>query len=141
MDGAVIREITDMSKDVSAQLQDVHGIGPTIEVAPVGPGTVAAEGEAEAEREGAGHFILARTAIGVCLHRVDGCWRAKGYSFKEYEMVYEEAPRPGSFDRFCRDCWPRGGPEVDDKKGGEEKQVDESDGSSGASPHTESSSG
>ena len=57
-------------------------------------------------------FVIASTDRGRIrtIHRVQGCWRASSLAFTEFELVAEVAPQPGSFDRYCRICWPRDEP-------------------------------
>jgi len=44
------------------------------------------------------------------LHKAQGCWRARGLRFSDFEMILDDPPRPSQFTTFCRDCWPGAGP-------------------------------
>ena len=38
------------------------------------------------------------------LHKAQGCWRARGLRFSDFEMILDDPPRPSQFTTFCRDC-------------------------------------
>jgi hypothetical protein len=64
-------------------------------------------------------FVIASSKRGtaLCLHRREGCWRAVGLVFHQYEL-YNESPVPAClYKTFCRDCWPREGPQLPEDAG------------------------
>ena len=60
------------------------------------------------EEEEQGKYIVAVSKCGraSCLHKVGGCWRARGLTFRDYEVLSEE-PAESHYQRFCRNCWPK----------------------------------
>ena len=44
------------------------------------------------------------------LHWRKGCYRGRRLLFKQYQLVFEEKPAPGSFTTTCRSCWPTQAP-------------------------------
>ena len=46
------------------------------------------------------------------LHRGDGCWKAKSFAFREYEVLEEEPPAQDKYELYCRKCWPHSSPPV-----------------------------
>ena len=54
-------------------------------------------------------IAVAAKKKGACLHLAEGCWRARGRIFSSWEAV-EGTPGPDAFSRFCKDCWPKVGP-------------------------------
>jgi hypothetical protein len=46
------------------------------------------------------------------LHRGDGCWKAKSFAFREYEVLEDEPPAQDKYELYCRKCWPHSSPPV-----------------------------
>ena len=45
-----------------------------------------------------------------CLHKMDGCWRAKGQKFNDFALLPEGIPKESSYTSYCKDCWPKSMP-------------------------------
>ena len=87
--------------------------------------------------EAEGKYIIALSSRGKFsrLHAVGGCWRAKGHTFVDFEVL-AEMPEPSFYNAKCRLCWP----EVAGRaKTSDEAPGDEAEGS-GSSSSTSSSS-
>jgi hypothetical protein len=63
------------------------------------------------EAEEVAPFIIACSKRGAsrCLHKGGGCWRARGYAFLSYELVYDSPVPAPLYNTHCRDCWPKDG--------------------------------
>ena len=46
-------------------------------------------------------------ATAACLHSRKGCYRGRRLSFSSYDLVYEDAPREGTYTTYCRVCFPK----------------------------------
>jgi hypothetical protein len=103
-------------------------------ILPINLGTELEEGPIA---EGEGKYIIALTSRGkfARLHSVGGCWRAKGQSFVDFEIL-AELPEPSFYNAKCRLCYPGGsGAAVDSALAS-----DEGDEVSGSSSSTSTSS-
>ena len=51
-------------------------------------------------------YLISITARATrrCLHLADGCWRARGHNFADYELL-AELPEATRYTSVCRDCW------------------------------------
>ena len=45
-----------------------------------------------------------------CLHKANGCWRARFRTFQDYEIVHQDPPVASHFTGYCRNCWPKSSP-------------------------------
>ena len=48
-----------------------------------------------------------------CLHKKEGCWRARALAFSSYEHISADPPPAASYSTVCKHCWPSGDPEFD----------------------------
>jgi hypothetical protein len=64
------------------------------------------------EAEEVAPFIIACTKRGAsrCLHKGNGCWRARGLAFLTYELCHSSPVPAPLYNTHCRDCWPKEGP-------------------------------
>ena len=62
----------------------------------------------EMQEEDRAFFVLAfdTRRKTTTLHWREGCCRGRRLLFKQYQLVFEEKPAPGSLTTTCRSCWP-----------------------------------
>jgi hypothetical protein len=78
--------------------------------------------------EEASLYVIASSKRGtaLCLHRREGCWRAQSLVFHSYEL-YNTSPVPEClYKTFCRDCWPKEGPQLPEGEGSAESSSSDS---------------
>ena len=53
-------------------------------------------------------FLISTTARAVrqCLHLLDGCYRARGLAFANFEVCADQPPAT-AYTHVCQDCWKR----------------------------------
>ena len=67
----------------------------------------------DTKEEGAKYLItLVKRGSIARLHEQDGCWRARGLVFENYEWVDLDSVPPEMYTAFCRDCWADEVPEI-----------------------------
>ena len=54
-----------------------------------------------------------RGAAVDCLHKKDGCWRARTLNFSSFEYVTIDPPLAASYSSVRKHCWPSGDPGFD----------------------------
>ena len=95
---------------IDSSVKDMKAVGEEASIINLGL-LLSEEGKDGAEpiAETEGKYIIALSSRGkfARLHAVGGCWRAKGQTFVDFEVL-AEIPKPAFYNAKCRLCWPKG---------------------------------